>query len=421
MVLPTCGAGTNNSSIYSDGKNQDIIPNEASAASPKQECQGNCSDQQIHIRSRQKVEKVDSVKQPTPSAQTKHEVDIETLNKTPGQKKNDRIKLRNVHKQTKMNNCKWKHLTDGKTLKPHCRKIAQAENKSLFVKELMERSTLSRSSMQIHNVKENAMKCKSILSGTAGFKKQRRTRRENIPSNKPHYRLRSMCANVLSKRPTQNRKQIEKQNDEKFSLVTQIVGAYDIPHSEKSSKVLFPKEYRNKATKSCHSKPKAKIQLKKRKCGRKFFSTCLSTTFEEQHNGKSKTARDKASIVQFEVILPEYYSSPLEIAQCSEDKLHSSISGLNCKDNNRTVVPGNKCSEPVDRLLQLEKDPNLNETNPAFNTGLKIHRSCKGSANRRSARNTCKEKRIPSHGVGQPIFKKVSSTLTFVSNYNINS
>ncbi|XP_067866827.1 Fanconi anemia group J protein isoform X3 [Heterodontus francisci] len=434
--------GSNNSSAFSGGKSQTTFPNEVSVALSKpsvQERQSDFSDHNsMHLRNGKMVANQNSVKQPIPSALTKQEDNTEASQ--PSQKDNGPVKWIHLHKESKINACEWSHLAKGKTMKPLHRNIFQTAKENSFVEELMERSTLSGSSMQINNVKKNPIKSKSILSGTPGFKRQRKTRREkteNIPSNKTDYRLRSMYVNILSKRLVQNRTQIEKlnhRNNEICSLVTQTDGAYDAPHNKKSSKVLFPKEYRNKVTKSCDSKTITRFHIKKRR-GRKCFSAQLSATssqFVKAHNGKSETVRAKASIFQFEILIPEQYSSPLEIAQCNEDKLQFKAEIDFFKDNNKTAVQGNKHSEPVDRLLQLEEDTKINEINPAFNIGsdalilkkrsgsnssaakniisatkmkkassqgLKIHRSCNGSASRRAtAKSRYKEKRILPHG-----------------------
>uniref|UniRef100_UPI00398ED2FE Fanconi anemia group J protein isoform X2 n=1 Tax=Pristiophorus japonicus TaxID=55135 RepID=UPI00398ED2FE len=437
--------GINNSSVVSAGKSQATFPNEVSVAVSTlcvQKGQGDCSDKHsIHLRDRRKVAKRNSVKQPLQSALSKHEDNIEASGETPSQKdKNGPVKRNNLYKQSKRKSCEWSSLAEGKTMKPQSRKIVQAAKENSFVEELMERSTLNGSSMQI-NVKESPMKSMSILSDVAGCQRQRKARRErteNAPSNKSNYRLRSMYVNILSKRPYQDRTRIEKLNcinsDEKCSLVTQTDGTYDTSASKKSSRALFPKEYRNTVTKSCDSKTMARIQLKKKR-RKKCFSTQLSATpsqYEEEHKGKSKTVREKASIIQFEILVPEQYSPPVPIAQiqCNEDKLKNSISALVCNSSDRTAVQGNKHTEPVDGLLQLEEDTNINEINPALNIasgtltlkkgleinssaaksvisntkvkktsseGLKVHRSWKGSANRR-AKTRRKQKRIPPHG-----------------------
>lgn len=318
----------------------------------------------------------DSVKQRAASVLAKFEDILKTSNETLSQKeKNCSTKCNKLQKQSKMKSCEWSGLTEGKIMKPQNRKIVQAAKENSFVGEVLEGSTSNESNVQL-NVQENPSKNKSILSSATGCENQRKTRRaEHLSLLQPNYRLINRSVNILSKWTHQKRTNVKKINicDWQCNLVTQTGGAFDKTYSKRSSKdkVLFPKEYKNKITRSCASKTIARIRLKENGRGGKCYSSQLPATpswCEGEHNTNLKYIREKAPIIQFELLLPDQSSSPVEIDQIqhSEDNVENSISAKH-KDSNLRAVPYNKHSEPVDRPPQLEEHTNIDKINPAVN------------------------------------------------------
>ncbi|XP_069767555.1 Fanconi anemia group J protein isoform X2 [Narcine bancroftii] len=377
----------------------------------------------------------DSVKQSTQSALAKLEDNLKSSNKTQSQKeKNCSIKCKKLQKQSKIKSCEWNCLIEGKILKPHDRKITQPVKENLLVEEVLERSTSNESSMQCY-VNENQLTNKSILSSVTGCKSQKKTQREKLSLIQTNYELRSRFVNINSKGNYQKRTDVKKLNHihyGKCNLVPLSDGAFDKSYSKRSSKVLFPKEYKNKIPGSLNSKIMANIQFKEKRRGRKY--NC-QLSCEREHNANLKSVQEKAPIIQYEILELEQYSSPMEI-QHTEDNMENSISAINDKNTNLVSIPDNKSSEPVDALPQQEGQTYINEINPAINInnnahilkkgsgnspltrkkvisntreknpsseGLKMRRSWKDSANRRStASSKCKEKRIePCKGKNQ--------------------
>ncbi|XP_072099358.1 Fanconi anemia group J protein [Mobula birostris] len=371
--------GTNTASASSGGEEQSAFPVEfpkALSKPPFLKGQGICSEEcSTFLRNRRKS--ADEDKQPVQSTLAKVEDILKMPNKILSEKQKDcSIKCNKLQKQSKVTSCERNCLIEGKIRRPHVREIVQGVKENSFVEEVSERCTSNGSSMKI-NFKENTGKSKSISSRVTGCKNRRKIRRaENLSLIQPNYRLRSRSVNMLSIRPYQKRtdgRTLNCVSNGKGSLVSQTVEAYDQLYSKRSSKGLFPKEYKSKIKMSRDFKTMARIQLKEKRRRNCYSSQLLANSLwrEGEHNRNLQSIREKAPIIQFEILMPEECSSPLKLAQVqhSEDNVENSISAISYKERNLRAVLHDKYSEPMDKLPQPEEHTNIDEINPDINVG----------------------------------------------------